>query len=212
MTAPSATIASKRRDSAIRRTTGGRSKAPGTRTSSSPPGSAPCDASASEAPATRRSTTAALKRDAASPMRRPPARKSPSRTFIALIARVYQALARSLLVAGDFEAERGDAEELPRRRQHAHARDAEVAQDLRADPVGAQHRAALARILRGLARPRADDVRRRLLRAQHDDYAVRLARDALERAAQRPRAGLCANTEQVARRVAHVHAHERRLP
>src|SRR5688572_16525621 len=184
----------------MRRTTAGRSNAPGTRTSSRRDLGAPRATSASTAPATRRSTTSSLKRDATSAMRRSPTRRSPSTMRIASTPRVYQARPRSLLVTGDLEAERGDAEQLARRRQHAHAGDAEVAQDLRADAVGAQHRARR-RIRAVLVRARADDVLGSFLRSQQDHDAVRLARDALEGGAERPACVLAADADQVAGRV-----------
>src|SRR5687767_15194560 len=109
-------------------------------------------------------------------MRRSPTRRSPSTMRIASTSRVYQAAALSLLVSGDLEAERGDAEQLARRRKHAHAGDAEIAQDLRADAVGAQHRACR-RVRAVLACAGCDDLLGQLLRPQHDDDAVRLARD-----------------------------------
>src|SRR5688572_29809078 len=146
----------------MRRTTAGRSNAPGTRTSSRRDLGAPRATSASTAPATRRSTTDSLKRDATSAMRRSPTRRSPSTMRIASTPRVYQAGQRSLLVSGDLEAECGDAEKLARRRQHAHAADAEVAQDLRADSVGAQHRAGR-RVRALLVRAGPDDGPRRRL-------------------------------------------------
>src|SRR5688572_2802287 len=194
----------------MRRTTGGRSNAPGTRTSSRPDLRAPRATSASTAPATRRSTTDSLKRDATSAIRRSPTRRSPSTMRIASTPRVYQARQRSLFVSGDLEAECGDAEKLARRRQHAHAADAEVAQDLRTDSVGAQHRAGR-RIHAVLVRARADDVFGRLLGTQHDDDAVRLARDPGKRRRERPARVLTADADEVARRVPDMYPHEWRL-
>ena len=108
---------------------------------------------------------------------------SPSTVRIAFTPQLYQAIARSLLVTGDLEAERRDAEELLRRGEHAHARDAKVAQDLGANAIGAEHRAARG-IGAAVSRARADDVLGQLLRPQHDDDTVRLERDAPKRCAE----------------------------
>lgn len=45
----------------------------------------------------------------------------------------------SIHVFRDFQVEAGQTQHLPRRGQHPHATDPQVAQDLRADAVGAQH-------------------------------------------------------------------------
>ena len=124
--------------------------------------------------------------------------------------------------AGDLEVEAGHARHAPRMRQQAHPAHAEVAQDLRADAVGAQvHRfAARAHGLRA-SRPSAPCVaprttarlceqrlgRRRAV--QHDQRAFAVGGDLLQRPVDAPRVRAAVGDDQVERRQRLVHAHQR---
>src|SRR5262245_27765811 len=167
MTAPSATIASYFLLCASLRATNGMSNAPGARTISICLSPAPCRLSASTAPRINCSTMKSLKRDARIANRSSRHCRSPS-----------MVLMLSIHVLHHFEIEARQAVHLFRRGQHAHACYPEVAQDLRADTVRAQHLRACLR--RWRCRLAADvlhgvhQVARCFVRTEDHDHAVTL--------------------------------------
>src|SRR5512139_1962118 len=148
---------------------------------------APWRSSVSTSPRTSESTMKSLKREATMAKRRSRATRSP--LMVRMLSMPGCPSARFVDVFGHFEPEGREAVHLLRRAQHAHPGDAEVAQDLGADAVGAQHlRAArLAGRDGAVARThRLGDLERALVRPQQHHHAFALARDALHGAAQRP--------------------------
>src|SRR5688572_13956515 len=188
MTAPSATIASYLRLCASLRATTGRSNAPGARTISICLSPAPWRLSESTAPRISWSTMKSLKRAARIAKRSSRHCRSPSMTLML-----------SIHVLHDFEVEARQAVHLLRRRQHAHPRYAEVAQDLRADAIRTQHlRARMRRRLHRIATDALHGVHqiaRRLVRTQDHDHTVTFLRDPLHRRAQRPSQRAIADTD-----------------
>src|SRR4051812_41959672 len=112
----------------------GISRAPGTRTTSIADALTPSLRSSERAPSSRRAHNASLKRLATRANRSP----APPRFAAAGPAVPTSASAlRQVGVAEHFEPEAGHARHLARRGHQAHAPNAKIAQDLRANPVGA---------------------------------------------------------------------------
>src|SRR6185436_5682981 len=99
------------------------------------PSATPASASARNAPASRPSPIAPLKRDTTMPTRRP-APDVEGAIFLGMS--LPGAARRCVLVAGHLEVEARHARHLARPREQPHAADVEVAQDLRADAVVAK--------------------------------------------------------------------------
>src|SRR6185503_7391089 len=202
MTAPSATMASYFLLCASLRATSGMSYAPGARTISICLSAAPCRLSASTAPRISCSTMKSLKRAATIAKRSSRHCRSPS-----------MVLMLSIHVLHHFQIEARQTVHLFRRRQHAHARHAEIAQDLCADAVGAQHlRASLRRRWRRVAAEalhRVHQVARRFVGTQNHDHPVTFLRDARHRGTQWPAHRVVTNADHVAQRVLQVHANQR---
>src|SRR5918994_3827434 len=202
MTAPSATIASYLRLCASLRATTGMSNAPGARTISICLSAAPWRLSASTAPRINCSTMKSLKRAARIAKRS--SRHCRSLSTVLML---------SIHVLHHFEVEARQAVHLLRRRQYAHPRDAEVAQNLCADAVRAQY--VRTRLRRRRHRFAAEalhgvhEVVRRLVRTQDHDHAVTFLGDPLHRRAQRPAQRTVADADDVAERVLQMHTHQR---
>src|SRR5690606_1940815 len=191
----------------------GTSNAPGTRTTSMSPGSAPCFTSVPTAASRSRSTMNSLKRDATTAKRRPRALYVPS----TVLTRSSMALARSPLlhVLDDLETESREPVHVLRRGQHAHPPHAERAQHLRAGADRSEiHHAVAPRgdVVDRLAELLHDahQIARRLVLPEQHDHAVPVLRDPPHRVAQRPTEPLVLDSDHVAQRFLAMHAHKRR--
>src|SRR5687767_10613760 len=94
----------------------------------------------STAPRISCSTMKSLKRAARMANRSSRTCRSPSRVLMESMGREYSGL--SIHVLDHFQAEARQAVHLLRGRQHTHPRYAQIAKDLRADAIGAQHTGA----------------------------------------------------------------------
>src|SRR5437870_1043954 len=120
---------------------------------------------------------------------------------------------RAAHVAGHFETEARHARHLARRGHEAHAADAEVAQDLRADAVDAQVDAAPGarpRLFPTVGEPRLERLRALRAVEQHHRARTRLANRG-ERLADAPGVRAGAGIQQIDERERLMNAHQRFL-
>ena len=114
-------------------------------------------------------------------------------------------------VLDDFEAEARNGVQPFRRREHAHASHAEIAQDLRADAIGTQVRGNVdLHVGVRSALERGEQCARILACTQNHHHPTAFRRHELQSAAQRPAESFPAHADDVAERVEQMHAHERR--